>query len=303
MRNLNRFGQEKVPVQVQRACGEREHRQPQPEIFTGHHLSLDFIGRLPIHKPRARKNGFTLIELLVVIAIIAILAAMLLPALSKAKGTANRVACVNNEKQLIYAAMMYSDDNGSALPPRAVNQRWPSFLHAGFRNVSVLRCPSDGPEPPATDTAHTNQFPADAAPRSYFINGWNDYWKRTLSPEDFQSYMSGKLERGYKPSNAPRPSDTILFGEKKSKSVHYYMDLLELGSSADFPSMVLGNDETELEQGRHSGQGPRTRTGGSVYGLLDGSARYVKYWHALGPLNLWCTLDADRASPEYVVRW
>src|SRR5215471_13885965 len=76
------------------------------------------------------RPAFTLIELLVVIAIIAILAAMLLPALTRAKLRAQAVQCVNNNRQLMFSWRMYGEDNRDVLP----------FGYSVTLNVAYLWC-------------------------------------------------------------------------------------------------------------------------------------------------------------------
>jgi prepilin-type N-terminal cleavage/methylation domain-containing protein len=119
-----------------------------------------------------KRRGFTLIELLVVIAIIGILAALLLPALSRSKSKARGATCLNNGKQMMIAVTLFTDDNNDLYPPnpddgnKVPGHNWcggnagiggadefnPDVLQdpnlslltdslAG--NVSVFRCPED----------------------------------------------------------------------------------------------------------------------------------------------------------------
>jgi prepilin-type N-terminal cleavage/methylation domain-containing protein/prepilin-type processing-associated H-X9-DG protein len=230
-------------------------------------------------------RAFTLIELLVVIAIIAILAAMLLPTLSRAKESGKRIACLNNLRQLGIASTLYVNDSQGFYPPRSDTDRWPDMLYDNYgKSLNLLLCPSETTNTPATNSGSPSNNVADAAPRSYFINGWNDYFYDTLSAGDFSSYMSGTYPNGLKESVIKYPSDTIILGEKASDQGDFYMDLLENGGN-DFSGI--------LDQERHDGNS------GSNYAFCDGSASFLKNHTALYPLNLWAISDADRSY--YVV--
>jgi prepilin-type N-terminal cleavage/methylation domain-containing protein/prepilin-type processing-associated H-X9-DG protein len=139
--------------------------------------------RIPVGRSRFA-CGFTLIELLVVIAIIAILAALILPALSSAKRKAQAVGCINNSRQLTLAWIYYSSDYNDGICPTAGSEvAGPDWVEGEtpdltndiingllFKftayNLGIYKCPAD---------RRTINWPSASGPptvRSYSMNGW-----------------------------------------------------------------------------------------------------------------------------------
>ena len=220
---------------------------------------------------------------MVVIAIIALLAALLVPALNRAKEAGRRAACASNLHQLGVALAIYAGDNEGYFPPITPTNRWPAQLYRGYESFEVLLCPSD---PTLRATGYGVR--PDEAPRSYVMNMFRDYFDSTLSPTELHSFNGGLTLRSISESHIRMPSDTILFGEKKTGATNFYVDLA--------PS-TSGYVVVDAEQRRHA-RGPGDQTGGSNYSFVDGSVKYLPYGRAIVPINLWGVTDQGRTNTD-----
>ncbi len=266
---------------------------------------------------KTERSAFTLIELLVVIAIIAILAAMLLPALATAKEKSNRVSCLQNLKQWGVAMAMYADDNSQFFPaPRELgyvatpdhNPVWAEMFADEMQNQqsggTIGRSAWFNALPPYVASkplwqygTNTDAIRAFNAGPSLFKCRTSDATPRNPATDpdpmvgpSFNYGINARIsyplspETPFKISQAKNPSAFVVFSEERthaSEVPYYGSNPTDVSSSYNF---------TTRFSGRHNAGG------NIVFG--DGHAAYFKYAYVCTPRN---GQPADPGRPD--IQW
>jgi prepilin-type N-terminal cleavage/methylation domain-containing protein len=250
------------------------------------------------------RAAFTLIELLVVIAIIAILAAMLLPALTKARLSAKRTTCLSNLHQLGVGTLLYISDNRDRLPHPNWNSPWvQGWLYDGSLG-SVLPVPVAGN--PNPDSLNAALYKTANGQLWDYVKSVGVYWCPLDDPtlptstwklrvNGFSTYVMNGAVCGFgnKPGGTGNGTTTYKNTEfKYQTSVMLWepKDRNETTGAYLSGSYNDGSNRPDTDQGPH-----KRHIVGCVILCLDGHTQFIKYSTALGlidstgaPNDFWC---------------
>jgi prepilin-type N-terminal cleavage/methylation domain-containing protein len=236
-------------------------------------------------KNRRHSPGFTLIELLVVIAIIAILAALLLPALARAKAKAETTQCINNMKQLVLAEHLYLDENSDRLTPPNTGD------FASLVNASL---PPGWLYQPGKVTSGTNYY----GPSFGLLFPSLKAWKLYMCP-------SHKTNTTAWASSAVKFTSYLMnafVGPGKKASDAATGKTFKIGAFNPQSMLLWETDENDKDYFNDGGSTPdegltRRHGDGAIMGIMDGHAEFIKWKLHDQLLNdpnknvLWCYPD------------